>query len=60
MFTDDNELKEKKILKILEYFLSLHEADEIYNLIFDDNADEGDIIHWLDEYKKESDLPQVW
>jgi hypothetical protein len=44
---------EKKLIWVLEYFLSLHEADEIYNAIYDDNVEVTDISKMLDDYKEE-------
>ena len=39
---------EEKLIKILEYFLSLHEADEVYNALFDENIDQEQIVKMLD------------
>jgi hypothetical protein len=39
-----------KMIAILEFFLSLHEADEIYNMIFDEEFTSDDIIEKLKLY----------
>lgn len=42
---------EEKLIKVLEYFLSLHEADEVYEALFDENIDQEQIIKMLDYYR---------
>ena len=42
-----------KLMKVMEYFLSLHEADEIYHACFDYNVSEDDIVKMLDGYREE-------
>lgn len=37
-----------KIQKILEHFLSLHEADAVYNMITDEDYTEQDILQYID------------
>ena len=37
-----------KLIKVLEHFLSLHEADEIFNMINDPQFEVADIIERLD------------
>ena len=37
-----------KLIKVLEHFLSLHEADEIYNMINNPQFEVADIIERLD------------
>lgn len=44
---------EEKLIWALEYFLSLHEADEIYSAIYDDNVDVEDIEKMLVGYKQD-------
>jgi hypothetical protein len=43
--------EEGKLIKVLEHFLSLHEADEVYNAIFDPDTTVGETIKLLDSYK---------
>ena len=40
-----------KIVAVLEYFLSLHEADEVYNDIFNNAVTVEDLIEKLDTYR---------
>ena len=49
----DDELFDDKLVKLLEYFLSLHEADEIYNMLYNDSIEFDSISDKLDEYRKE-------
>ncbi len=49
----DDELFDDKLVKLLEYFLSLHEADEIYNMLYNDNVDFEQIEEQLNGYKEE-------
>lgn len=35
---------EKKVIAILEARFSLHEADELFNMIFDNEVDEDDVV----------------
>lgn len=44
---------ETKLIKVLELFLSLHEADEIYSMILIDEYTVEDILKKIDEYKSE-------
>jgi|GEM_PF-7035014 len=46
------ENEEDKLMVVLEHFLSLHEADEIYNAIFDITVDEKQLSAILDSYKE--------
>jgi hypothetical protein len=45
-----NNQEETKLISVLEFFLSLHEADEIYNDIFDDNVQLSDIENKLRQF----------
>ena len=36
-----------KLIKVLEHFLSLHEADEIFNMINDPQVDVADVVERL-------------
>lgn len=51
MYDDDNEFK--KVMLVLENFLSLHEADEIYNMLFDNKVYPEDIKTALKKYEEE-------
>ena len=51
----ETDLEDRKLVKILEYFLSLHEADEIYNMIFNNKCTVYDIETKLDEYHNQID-----
>lgn len=42
---------ENKLIKVLGHFLSLHEADEIFEALFDENVDVEDVQKMLDKYK---------
>ena len=42
---------DEKIVAVLEYFLSLHEADEIWNDIFDNQVEVADIVDKLDKFR---------
>ena len=37
-----------KLMAVLEYFLSLHEADEIFNMINDPQFDVADVVERLE------------
>ena len=39
---------DEKLMAVLEYFLSLHEADEIFNMINDPQFEVDDVIERLD------------
>ena len=45
---------DNKLMKVLEYFLSLHEADEIFNMINNPLVEETDVINMLDNYADEN------
>lgn len=45
---------DNKLMKVLEHFLSLHEADEIFNMINDPLVEECDVIKMLDNYNDEN------
>lgn len=45
---------DNKLMKVLEYFLSLHEADEIFNMINNPLVEEADVINMLDNYADEN------
>lgn len=40
-----------KLIKVLEYFLSLHEADEIFTMINDTAFDVSDVVAMLENYE---------
>ncbi len=42
---------DEKIVAVLEYFLSLHEADEIYSDIFNNEVEVSDIVEKLDSFR---------
>ena len=48
----DDELFDDKLVKLLEYFLSLHEADEIYNMLYNDSIEFEQIEEQLNEYRR--------
>lgn len=48
---NSRDISDDKIVAVLEYFLSLHEADEIYNDIFDNQVEVSDIVDKLDSYR---------
>lgn len=48
---NSRDISDEKIVAVLEYFLSLHEADEIYNDIFDNQVEVSDIVDKLDSYR---------
>jgi len=50
--TPDN--TDDKLIKVLEYFLSLHEADEIFNIINDPKFEVEDVIKMLENYEDEN------
>lgn len=56
---------EDKILKVLEYYLSLHEADAVFGMLYDPQFTSDDIIEyikWCDrryEEDKETDV-DIW
>jgi hypothetical protein len=45
---------EEKLYSLLQYFLSLHEADEIFDAIFDYEYTSEDIIFMLEEYRSDN------
>jgi hypothetical protein len=51
----NNDMFDDKLMKVLEHFLSLHEADEIFSALYDENVSEEDIIDILDRQIKEAD-----
>ena len=52
---DNQQLFDDKLMKVLEHFLSLHEADEIFNALYDNDVDEEGVIDILDSQRKISD-----
>lgn len=54
-FLSDN--ADEKLVKVLEYFLSLHEADEIFNMIFDESFNVADVLTKLEEFHFQSGDP---
>jgi hypothetical protein len=53
----DNTNIEYKVGQLLEFYLSLHEADEIYNMIFKEDASWFEIENKLKEFR---DNPIGW
>lgn len=51
MENTDDQLTDNKLVKVLEFFLSLHEADEIYNMIYNDNVTVDEINNKLEDFK---------
>lgn len=45
-------LEQDKIVAILEFYLSLHEADEIYNLIFNEDFTVEEVKQRLNEIRE--------
>jgi hypothetical protein len=45
---------EKKLIKVLEHFLSLHEVDEIFNMINDPQFEIEDVERMLENYEDEN------
>lgn len=45
---NSRDISDDKIVAVLEYFLSLHEADEVYNDIFDNTVTVEDLTEKLD------------
>ena len=45
----------QKLMKVLEFFLSLHEADEIFSAIFDEDVSCDNIVWKLGQYRKNSE-----
>ena len=43
-----------KLIKVLEHFLSLHEADEIFNMINDPQFEVSDVETMLENYEDEN------
>jgi len=50
----DTYMEGEKIIKVLEQFLSLHEADEIWTMIFDPECSVQNCLDMLDNYKDEN------
>lgn len=48
---NSRDISDDKIVAVLEYFLSLHEADEVYNDIFDNTVTVEDLTEKLDSYR---------
>jgi hypothetical protein len=48
------EEEDRKIMKVLEFFLSLHEADEIYDAIFMEGLTADDVERLLKSYQVEN------
>ena len=48
---NSRDISDDKIVAVLEYFLSLHEADEVYNDIFNNAVTVEDLIEKLDTYR---------
>jgi uncharacterized membrane protein len=56
MTREFTEVEEEKLLIVLEFFLSLHEADEIFNMIFGE-SEKQDIVEQLRRFKWEDTDP---
>ena len=54
--------EEQKLRKVLEHFLSLHEADEIYDAVFDEDISDDAILYMLRRYEApvEETNPSFW
>ena len=48
-----NNQEETKLIKVLEFFLSLHEADLIYNAIFDEKVTLTELDTLLKNFRKD-------
>lgn len=46
---------EEKLIKVLEFYLSLHEADEIFSMIYDDEISVEEVTDKLKEYQNNED-----
>jgi hypothetical protein len=47
---NSRDISDDKIVAVLEYFLSLHEADEVYNAIYDNTITVEELIGSLNDY----------
>lgn len=54
-----DEQSEIKLMNVLEYFLSLHEADEVYNAIFNDDVTPDQLEKLLDSYREPQDVREL-
>lgn len=50
--TRDN--TDEKLMQVLEHFLSLHEAEEIFDMINDPQVEVSDVIEMLENYEDEN------
>lgn len=41
---------EEKLIRLLEYYLSLHEADQVFNMLFDNNVSFEEIESKLKDF----------
>lgn len=46
------DLTDDKLIHVLEHYLSLHEADELYNAIQDNQFEISDIDMLIEKYEK--------
>ena len=46
-FRNSRDKFDDKVMVVLEYYLSLHEADEIFNALYDQSLEVKDIIELL-------------
>lgn len=45
----------EKLVRVLQFYLSLHEADEVYNMIINEGVSIEDVEAKLKEYRDNSD-----
>jgi hypothetical protein len=51
---DSRNETDDKLIKVLEHFLSLHEADEIFNMINNPAFEVDDVTEMLENYEDEN------
>jgi len=51
------EIDEKKLMAVLEFYLSLHEADATYNLLIDPGVDPAHVVKYLAYCRDANKLP---
>jgi hypothetical protein len=47
---NSRDISDDKVVALLEYFLSLHEANEVYNAIYDNTVTVEELIGLLNDY----------
>ena len=48
---NSRDLSDDKIMAILEYYLSLHEVDEVFTAIFDNQVEVADVIELIERFE---------